>query len=185
MEHQPPPANAPYKPDGSRYTRPSSSQDEKAGRLEWAETALRPSITQRMEQRSIEECRLALAASYGCDERDMSYTFRLIKLINYETGVEYFETDFLWLVYTMKFVIRDEVTGRDEVCVRDVFKLKIIVPDHVKAEAARANYMALPPTMNVTPAPAATSPPGIGGPVDTQSSTARAKPVMPKRPNRK
>lgn len=98
---------------------------------QWQERAERPVATRPMTAEEIEEFRYNLASSYKCNPNDIIYVMRKIRDENDED-----RDDCLWLKYIMKYVTHD-----GKVANREIFSLKIPVPEHIRRMAAeqRAN----------------------------------------------
>ena len=105
----------------------SSQEHEKPStRGQWHERSDRPIAARPMTHVEIEEHRVNLVRSYQCDDKDITFDFQKILDENDED-----RDDCLWLKYRMKCVISSKPS------VRDVFSIKLPIPEEVRQVAER------------------------------------------------
>ncbi len=97
----------------------------KCGQLN--EKSDRPVAVKNMTRDEINLMLKCLAASYGCDEKDITFEFTRIDDI-YDDD----RNDCLLLTYIMKFLSHDKIKTRE------IFKIKIPVPEKMRQEAEAA-----------------------------------------------
>jgi len=100
-----------------RYEKPSKHK-------QWQERAERPIASRPMGKEEIEEHRMNLVRSYGCENSDLTYGFQKIVDENDED-----RDDCIWLKYKMKCIVAGKPQNRE------VFAIKLPIPDEIRRMA--------------------------------------------------
>ncbi len=147
----------------SRRRKYDENYEKPSKHKQWQERAEAPVAVRPMTRDEIEEYRQNLVASYGCDDKDITFNFVKIK----EEEDDGDRDDCIWLKYKMRCVR----AGRP--CVSEIFTLKLPIPDTVKQQAeelyrrqaARVPTQNKPPRMLPAPRQPVVGQPAVAPPV--------------------